>query len=250
MIINSCVLSKKTENNNDVNKNIEPTKLEDIAYDVNESYGYTVYLKENDEYVPYLVLTNNYNGNCLLLRKYLLDEPMRYNSTAYRKNNYYATCEIDTYLNSSFLSLFSENMQKNIEDTNIEIISWRSIGLGGSKTEFIKRKVFLLSLKETAHHAYRLEEGKKLEYFNIDEKKKRLEAKTQDEIIHNWFLRTPESNTRDMICYIEIGGVCRSAGILTIAGYTSYYVRPALCIKRDCPIQLLETDDNSIYIIE
>lgn len=67
MIINSCVLSKKTENNNDVNKNIEPTKLEDIAYDVNESYGYTVYLKENDEYVPYLVLTNNYNGNCLLL---------------------------------------------------------------------------------------------------------------------------------------------------------------------------------------
>ena len=53
--------------------------LGDIAYNANRKFGYTVYIEEDTDLVPYLVLTNNYNDSCLLLRKYLLDKPMRYN---------------------------------------------------------------------------------------------------------------------------------------------------------------------------
>lgn len=40
--------------------------IHDIAYDVNEKWGYTVYLEENGEYVPYLVLSGDYGGNVLV----------------------------------------------------------------------------------------------------------------------------------------------------------------------------------------
>ncbi len=55
--------------------------ISDIAYDRIFRSDYTVYIKENDEYAPYLVLTNNYNGNTLLLRQYLLDETRAYKET-------------------------------------------------------------------------------------------------------------------------------------------------------------------------
>lgn len=44
------------------NKNTTPKTIYEIAYDVNDTYGYTVYIEENSIYVPYLVLTNNDNS--------------------------------------------------------------------------------------------------------------------------------------------------------------------------------------------
>ncbi|MGK0552652.1 hypothetical protein ACSFB8_11310 [Enterococcus faecalis] len=45
----------------------KPLTIKDIGYDnllsvVNKLEGYTVYLKENGEYEPYLVLSKDYNG--------------------------------------------------------------------------------------------------------------------------------------------------------------------------------------------
>lgn len=42
-----------------------------ISYDYNSTLGYTIYIKEDNQYVPYLVLTYNYNNtnNALCLRK-------------------------------------------------------------------------------------------------------------------------------------------------------------------------------------
>jgi len=37
------------------------TEVRDIAYDVDSGFGYTVYVEENERYIPYLVLTTNYN---------------------------------------------------------------------------------------------------------------------------------------------------------------------------------------------
>ena len=54
-----------------------PETLRDLAYDAGGSVR--VYLQESGSYVPYLVLTQDYGGNCLLLREYLLDEPRIYN---------------------------------------------------------------------------------------------------------------------------------------------------------------------------
>ena len=81
IVICICMLASVPSkiSNNDGTNGHEPIiveKLEDIAYDVNPSGEYTVYLEENGIYKPYLVLTNNYNGNCLLLRKHVLNENM------------------------------------------------------------------------------------------------------------------------------------------------------------------------------
>lgn len=51
--------------------------LEKIAYNKSDANS-IVYLKENNEYIPYLVLTADYNGNALLLRKNLLPDLMPY----------------------------------------------------------------------------------------------------------------------------------------------------------------------------
>ena len=55
--------------------------IADISFENNPHLGYTVYVMENGRYIPYLVLTHDYNGYTLLLRKHLLDEFMRYSYT-------------------------------------------------------------------------------------------------------------------------------------------------------------------------
>ena len=46
----------------------------DIAYDKNNSNRYRIYLKENENLIPFFVLTSDYDGYCLILREFLLDE--------------------------------------------------------------------------------------------------------------------------------------------------------------------------------
>ena len=49
------------------NKEVQPDTLQSITYSEEKAESeYTVMIKENDEYVPYLVLTDNYDrkGRC------------------------------------------------------------------------------------------------------------------------------------------------------------------------------------------
>ena len=57
------------------NKSVK--EIADIAYDRNifSDEVKMVYIKENEEYVPFMVLTNNYDGNTLLLWKKSYDQP-------------------------------------------------------------------------------------------------------------------------------------------------------------------------------
>ena len=86
--------------------------IKNIAYDVNKKLGYTIYLRENEQYVPYLVLTNDYGGNVLLLRKHLLDETETYNGQT-ATPSYYEDSEIDKFLNN----VFSETLSKILPQT-------------------------------------------------------------------------------------------------------------------------------------
>ena len=95
----------------------EVTKISDLAYDENKESGYTVYIQENSKYVPYLVLTNNYNGNTLLLRKDILDELRAYNDYF----AYYKDSIIDKYLNNEFYNLLGEKEYiKSVKDATIK----------------------------------------------------------------------------------------------------------------------------------
>ena len=63
------------------NVSTEESMLQDISYKYYKNEDeYNVMIKEQGEYVPYLVITDDYDDSetCLLLRKYLLDEYMRY----------------------------------------------------------------------------------------------------------------------------------------------------------------------------
>src|SRR4051812_34861272 len=78
ILLSSTIIFSGCESMKNSNSTKEQT-LKDIAFDVNKKSGYTVYIKENSAYVPYLVLTSDYNGQALLLRKELLNESHTFN---------------------------------------------------------------------------------------------------------------------------------------------------------------------------
>ena len=98
--------------------------LSDLVYNKQNKSNNEVYLLENDVYVPYLVITDDYKGNALLLRRNVLDEPLRINEYY----SYYEDSEIDLFLNSTFLEQFSE-IANLIKSVDITIITESSIGV-------------------------------------------------------------------------------------------------------------------------
>jgi hypothetical protein len=102
--------------------------LGDIAYDLASGTGYTVYLQESGQdyaatykkpegrYFPYLVLTNDYGGNTLLLRRDV-DEHHRYNDYL----AYYEDSEIDVYLNTVIIERFPQTLRDAIVNSTITI---------------------------------------------------------------------------------------------------------------------------------
>lgn len=102
---------------NDIEEVVNPVVIGEMA---GHSQHYRVYIKENDKYIPYVVVTSDYNHNTLLMREKPLDEKMAMNNQQNRAN-YYATSDLDDYLNNSFIDSFSDTMQDIINNTRIEI---------------------------------------------------------------------------------------------------------------------------------
>ena len=146
--------------------------LSSIAYK-NETMSeedYTVMIKERGEYVPYLVITDNYDNkrNCLLLRKYLLEDYMRYGENSQYNPSYYGNSELGKYINEEFIKLFSKEIQDAILTTSIEIVTYDAISYVSDDTERIDRKIFLMSYSELGypHSRVKFNEGKSIAYFN------------------------------------------------------------------------------------
>ena len=229
-------------------KDKEPQTINDIAYDVNEEYGYTIYIEEETGYQPYLVLTNNYEdtGNVLLLREHVLDEQQPYNDpegeTAYYKNSY-----IDRYLEDIYWETISESIQKKILESRILILNGATYSAikDGAEAENIKRKVFLLSFAEVSHIAEERDilDGKLLKYF--EQERESLMATSSNEIPTVWMLRSPSLvyTTNSIVVTPEnkvgFGSVERLKGI-----------RPAFCLSGDLEIELSDQiEENKIVYI-
>ncbi|MTD41803.1 hypothetical protein GIX45_24935 [Erwinia sp. CPCC 100877] len=225
----------------------KPLTIKDIAYDnllsvVNKFEGYTVYLKENGGYEPYLVLSKNYNGegDVLLLRKYLLDEPQIFNSED-GYGAYYEDSKIDQFLNSQFISSLNKFEQNQIVTSNIEITAKSSVSTVGNETLNIFRKVFLLSHTEIAagKSGHAPKEGKKLLYFMGFHP---YAATTkQGEAISYW-LRTPYTEWGMTTWGVSERGDVTYSAHLNFMGHKlfKFGVRPAFCVAKDTKIERKE----------
>lgn len=217
-----------------------PAVLGDLVYsnDKNEMQ-YTVYLAENEGLVPYYVLTNNYSnkGNCLLLRKNVLNEMSIYNQNGVRAG-YYENSAIDRMLNQDFVETFSDDLADLITTTEIIITCRESLHGGGDEVTEIQRKVFLLSATEVGHRSGRtiLYEGESLEFFSCEE---RRIAYSEDGEPVSWWLRTPCTWYDNVVCGVGESGIVGIGGVGSY-GEDDYVngVRPAFCLAANIPIYL------------
>lgn len=228
--------------------------LSDIAYDVNPSYGYTVYIKENNIYVPYLVLTNNYENRnmTLVLRKNIIGsgdiDTTRKNcwgadsyigTKPFSEYDRYDKTKMDYYLNNDFIKLFDIEMSSIICNTSIKIAD---IIPEKSSSLYISRKIFLLSTSELGG-SYGPNDGEPLKYFK-DSNDNRATLEDGKTIIP-WWTRT---NGWSYYCAVGINGE-----LITESSTDEYYgVRPAFCIHNNTIIEKNNSilSGKAVYVIK
>lgn len=199
--------------------------ISDLAYDQNSSADPVVYILEGDKYVPFLVLTDSYGGNTLLLRRDVLEEPKRINEYS----AFYENSEIDAYLNSEYLSKLSE-IRPLIQSSEITITDETAIGFSGTETKIIQRSLFLLSCDEVGfgHSVNAGEEGRALDYFASVENR----IANRGGVPCSWWLRTP--NTYYLSCTYVIGG---NHKLGSTNAFDENGIRPALCVPGSSKIE-------------
>lgn len=212
--------------------------LSDISYDKNKKCNNLVYLLENNKYIPFLVLSSNYNGNTLLLRQDTLEQQMPMNEySAYYENSY-----IDQYLNDTYLKSL-ENINTLIVNSKIDIVNEASLGVTGNNIKQIERKVFLLSYSEVIEQmdTNGVEEGKKIKFFK-DQNRRQAFCNNEKS---SWWLRTP--NTYYISCSYVVGSN-NKIGCTNVYDYNG--IRPAFCIKNNVKIEKRFLKDlGKIYVI-
>jgi len=193
-----------------------------------------VYIQEDKSLEPYFVLTDNYNGNCLLLRKDILDKESLFNNDS-RYSAYYAKSIIDKFLNDEFLNELSANIRCKIVPSNITITTQNSLGICGTDTEIIERNIFILSLSEIVGYSSTTipKDGKLIEYFS--NKKSRISSK-KDGTISNWWTRTPNTWDDNALCTITNTGAFCITNTAHMREGTFCGVRPAFCLPKKTKI--------------
>lgn len=227
--------------------------IEQLANDETEDAS-IVYLYEDDAYVPYLVVTADYNGSTLLLRKNVLPKLRAYEEhgefwTGYEYGSYYEESSLDEFLNTEFLDSLSERTKELIVDTVIEVTDMESYDEWNYKTHEISRKVFLLSSVELGVEGLdgytTTKEGKPLKYFKDKDFDVKIAYSQEGEVCPYW-TRTPELWEKCTVIVIGNG---------VVGSYTaeiSSGVRPAFCISNQTVVKESDSiiDGEVVYVIE
>lgn len=240
LLCGCSLIEKETEE-----ETLEPVMIEDvkvisdIKYNKNNNFEPIIYLKEKDEYRPYIVATDDYDGKTLLVRKELLSEEMRISEYI----AYYGDSEIDSYLNGEFIDNLPEETKNIIVDSEIEIRSKDSVGEDNYDTEYINRKVFLLSATELGckEAGVMASEGKPLKYFQAYEN---CYATPEDsEQKASWWTRSAYFTNVSCVCAVSPKGQ---------VGYTNAFddngIRPAFCVEGNLSVKLV--DDKFVLDLE
>ena len=125
----------------------EYNTISDLAYSEKCKIEPIIYIEEKTGFVPYIVLTNDYNGKTLLLRKEILPENRRVSDYS----AYYEESEIDNYLMGEFFDNLPIQTRCLIQDSEIEILDERCLNQIDDSVITIVRKVFLLSFTELGY---------------------------------------------------------------------------------------------------
>lgn len=224
-----------------------------IAYDYNSKLGYTIYLKENDKNVPYLVLTYNYNNtnNALCLRKnvvggengYIED----YNGTIAKDKVYdgwlemtygvkYQETDVDKYLVEEFTKRFDTRLLNQIYNTELSFSEY-GYEKGKYNNYEINRKFFILSLTElndySAHYDNQTKNKMKLKYFNANNKSTVNDVGVESPY---WTRTSYYASQYYMVGY--------TGGVTQADGDAKFGVRPAFTIPNDTKI--IKTYDREL----
>lgn len=221
--------------------------LGDLAYHRSrEENSYTVWIRENAGYVPYLVLSSSYasDSSCLVLRKNILDIPQSFNDNV-PYSGYYPGSNMDQYLNDTFFYTLSGLAQQQVLETSFCVTSKTSLWGGVAAEEYIARKVFLLSVYEVSGRSSgtMVKEGESLAFFSTDDHRVAI---TDSGEHSGWWLRTPNLSYSNLVYGVDQKGIVNVGGV---GGFGEPYlsgVRPAFCISADAPICLL---DGRYYLV-
>lgn len=224
--------------------------LSDLAYG-NNTVSNGIYLPENGQNVPYLVLTDDYNGNCLLLRERLLDKTIQFHDPdeAFPYAAYYENSVVDQYLNTEFSDTLSDFVSSQIVDTSILITTKESLDAYSKRGVLtIQRKVFLLSYSELNLPVYysQLNEGPPLLYFHNWPERIACHENGEPGI---WWLRTPDIGDHSTVYSIASNGTAGPAGIDTIAGLTLAGLRPAFCLPGDLKVEETKQEGRTVFVL-
>lgn len=222
----------------------------------NKSVGEIIKIKENDEYVDYILVQKGkpsirYDDSChgaWLLRKDAITS-MAFSDT----DNSYAASSAHKYLNNEFINRFSESMRNLIKTVKIPYKKGNSAEQDPCmlREEGLETKAFLLDMcevlgVETNTYNY-WETGDKLQYFTSLNTEAKI-CKSSDGAAISWWLRTPylySSTLADQTsyvtrqCYVHSNG---GAGSTQGSNVTEarYYIRPTIVL----PLNMVVNDQN------
>lgn len=242
-------------------KKIDNGTIGSISYDYNSNLDYTIYINENDKYIPYLVLTYNYNktNNCLCLRKnviggengYIID----FNGTVVKDKidkdwiemdgyDKYEETDVDKYLSGEFEKKFDDNFLSKICNTQLSFSEY-DYNNEKYKNYEISRKFFILSLTEL--NAYgssfdnKTKNKMKLKYFSD------FPLVTTNDIGEEspyWTRTTGNQTSYYMVGY--------TGGIAYTGSNAKFGVRPAFTIPNNTKIKKIYNEEftKEIYILD
>lgn len=232
-----------------INRPLEGT-ISSIAYNINDK-NYRVYIKENDKYVPYLALDNNYNytHQTILLREHALggqNSIKGYNGTIDENQIIYddekmmgfflpyEETEVDNFLLNIFPDYFDDDFIKIVNDTEIDV------ELEAQYT--IKRKFFLLSFQEVSGEYYPYgKNARQIAYFTNNDLT--IENDYGHEV--TWWVRTYGWEDYMFAGYSNLWGTHSGTD-------TRRSVRPAFTLSGNTKIKEGYLDDrkNPVYFID
>ena len=157
-------------------------------------------------------------------------------------SNKYEGSDIHTYLNSTFLNLFSSNIKDVIKQVKIPYRKNGGYGTNQSSANGLSCKIFLLSGYEvgwtSSDHQYFPQDGAKLSYFEsgtgTSANNKRIAYRNGSAT--NWWLRSPDTDDSSFVWRVSSDG---NYGRYDAA--TSYGVRPAFIIPSTA---LIDSEGN------
>lgn len=187
--------------------------------------------------LPGTMYDDSCNGAWLLMKDIYENRP--WDSAGI--NNYKAST-INSYLNSTFLSLFESNIQDAIKQVKIPYVNGAGGSAVASGANGLSVKAFLLSGYEvgftTSDIQYFPQDGAKLDYFTASSAGNSKRIANYNGSATSWCLRSPYTNNASYVGYVYSNG---GYGYGNNA-YDSFGVRPALILPSDT----LVSDDGTI----